>query len=541
MPERGQAVATARPCAGSERRHRAPVYPATVRRAGNVRALSAGKPWRTSKRRHHRQAVPPFDRATVRRVPEAGNRPAPVASRPRLSAIPATVRPWRTPERGQAVATVRPWQPIRQRKPRRLSAIPANIGTPPPSNAAPPVSLSARIPATSNAGKPWQPWRTSNAAGSVRRGDRVPPVSDSGQCRRILPAVCATVGRPPCFRGNRSRLARLISPETRRKRPPLRPPVPDGFAPVPPCRALARPFNAACNAGKDSGQCQRTPPPSNAATVPEASAVRKPSAPDLPPSPETRRKRPPLRPPPVPCPRPSEMRRALCKPFSTVCNAGKDSSQCQRTPRRQSIRRPFDRPATASENGDFCALVFYGKTRNAQFARAKPSRRGGLWYFHAPKHARAGFAAPSVSGSEVATIGKPWRPCAAGSVRQFRPMSAGNRSTVCRLSVYPASRGEHLTRATYPATVRQSPPSETGKDSGNIERGNRSRPVSGSEVATIGKPWRPCAAGSVRQSRAGFRPMSPDSSRRVRNRWPSALLSRQPFASRPPNFAGNVA
>ena len=75
------------------------------------------------------------------------------------------------------------------------------------------------------------------------RGDRVPP--DSGQCRRILPAVCATVGRPACYRGNRSRLARLISPETRRNRPPLRPPVPDGFAPVPPCRAFARPFNAA--------------------------------------------------------------------------------------------------------------------------------------------------------------------------------------------------------------------------------------------------------------------------------------------------------
>ena len=35
------------------------------------------------------------------------------------------------------------------------------------------------------------------------------------------------------------------SPETRRKRPPLRPPAPDGFAPVQPCRALARPFNAA--------------------------------------------------------------------------------------------------------------------------------------------------------------------------------------------------------------------------------------------------------------------------------------------------------
>jgi len=31
----------------------------------------------------------------------------------------------------------------------------------------------------------------------------------------------------------------------RRNCPPLRPPAPDGFAPVPPRRALARPFNAA--------------------------------------------------------------------------------------------------------------------------------------------------------------------------------------------------------------------------------------------------------------------------------------------------------
>ncbi|MBQ3099089.1 MAG: hypothetical protein IJC66_13125, partial [Kiritimatiellae bacterium] len=49
--------------------------------------------------------------------------------------------------------------------------------------------------------------------------------------------------RAPPVSGNRSPPQ---SPETRRNRPPLRFSAPDGFAPVPPCRALARPFYALC-------------------------------------------------------------------------------------------------------------------------------------------------------------------------------------------------------------------------------------------------------------------------------------------------------
>jgi len=45
------------------------------------------------------------------------------------------------------------------------------------------------------------------------------------------------------------------------------------------------------------------------------------------------------RPPSVPCPRPSEMRRAFCKPFSTVCNAGKDSPASPAPP--SASRPPF--------------------------------------------------------------------------------------------------------------------------------------------------------------------------------------------------------
>ena len=97
------------------------------------------------------------------------------------------------------------------------------------------------------------------------RGDRAPrPASGLSAVRprrhhrqavrrSTVPEVCrripATV-RAVCFRSIASRARFRFaarpppSPETRRKRPPLRPPAPDGFAPVPPCRALASPFLA---------------------------------------------------------------------------------------------------------------------------------------------------------------------------------------------------------------------------------------------------------------------------------------------------------
>ena len=105
---------------------------------------------------------------------------------------------------------------------------------------------------------------------------------------------------------------------------------------------------------------------------------------------------------------------------------------------------------------------------------------------------RAGFAAP-VSGSEVATIGTPRRirhhrtrqPLAGSSPR----LSAGNRSTVCRLSAIPATVRRHLrTRAS---------------------RGNRSTVANIERRRNAAQPFD--RAGSVRQSRASRKPSAPDS------------------------------
>ncbi len=167
------------------------------------------------------------------------------------------------------------------------------------------------------------------------------------------------------------------------------------------------------------------------------------------------------------------------------------------------------------------------------------------------------------SAPPVSLSGKPWRPCAApeasglSAVRPFdrwpeagkRPPPSNaappdsppsNASTVrpCRKRP-PVPRQSQAVRAGFPPPSNAPPDSATVRPlAGSVRAAgtprNRSRlsAVRKSPPSNAGKPWRPCAAG--------FRPMSPDSSRRVRNRWPSGLLSRQPFASRPPNFAGNA-
>ena len=202
-------------------------FPPMSANAGSVRA--AGTPRnrsRLSAVRKFRQAV-----ATVCRplpmIPATSNA-ATIGKPSGLSAIPAG-----KPSRRSTVCR-RPLPMIPATVPRPVSGQPS--APRPASDDSGNRSTVATVRACQRFGSRHHRTRAS-------RGDRVPP--DSGQCRRILPAVCATVGRPPCYRGNRSRLARLISPETRRNRPPLRPPAPDGFAPVTPCRALARPFNAA--------------------------------------------------------------------------------------------------------------------------------------------------------------------------------------------------------------------------------------------------------------------------------------------------------
>jgi len=146
---------------------------------------------------------------------------------------------------------------------------------------------------------------------------------------------------------------------------------------------------------------------------------------------------------------------------------------------------------------------------------------------------RAGFAAP-VSGSEVATIGTPRRirhhrtrqPLAGSSPR----LSAGNRSTVCRLSAIPATvRRHHRTRASRGnrSTVA------------NIERRRNAaqpfdrspRPASddsGGQPIRQHKPRRNRsrrAAGFRRTSNAASHPAL-DRKRRPFDRWPEASAVR---------------
>ena len=333
-------------------------------------------------------------------------------------------------------------------------------------------------------------------------------------------------------------------------------------------RAFCKPFSTACNAGKDSpaspapipanrppfkrralvappvsgqavrrstvradsGQCQRAsrPPPSNTPRPGCAAPVYPASRGD--------------RVPPVSdsggqavanigTPRNRSTVRADSGEHRT--RASRPAKTLTENPNRAAgFRRPFDRPATASEKGRFCALVFYGKTGNADFTRAQPSRRGVPWYFHAEKHARAAGFATIGSGNRstvanierAATIGKP-SASLSGDRAPLPACQRFDRSTVRRLSAGKDSPPPSASRAGFrqavatvcrvPLPIRRHRPPVYPASRPPFDRGEH----------------RTRRAGSVR---AGFRPMSADLVRRVRNRWPSALLSPQRFDSRPP-------
>jgi len=88
---------------------------------------------------------------------------------------------------------------------------------------------------------------------------------------------------------------------------------------------------------------------------------------------------------------------------------------------------------------------------------------------------------------------------------------------------------------------KDSPP-----DSGNIKRGQPFAPVSGDRStvpeasASSGKDSGKPSASRHHRTPQGFRPMSPDSARRPFDRWPLALLSRQPFAPVPRRLAATA-
>ena len=119
-----------------------------------------------------------------------------------------------------------------------------------------------------------------------------------------------------------------------RNRPPLRLPAPDGFAPVPPRRALARPFNAA-------GTRARIP-----------ATVRPLAAPVYPAT--VRRRSLPMIPATVcraACQRFREHRNAAgsVRPVSgSEVPASRAASLSGDRPRRRNAAQPFDRPATVA-------------------------------------------------------------------------------------------------------------------------------------------------------------------------------------------------
>ncbi len=231
--------------------------PPSASRAGSVRACQSirqpfnraatiGKPSRRKRTRRHHRKRRPFDRAgSVRRIPANVSERRKRASRPPFdrgehrtrraagSVPPDSGKPWRpfdrappvslsgkpsaTIERAAGFVTIGSGQPFDRagsvppdsgdRAPRPasgLSAIPANIGTPPPSEA----------------------------------GNRSTAPPDS----------------PP-------------SPETRRKRPPLRPPAPDGFAARPAAPRPCKPVSSRLKASASPAPIPASRPPVYPATV----------------------------------------------------------------------------------------------------------------------------------------------------------------------------------------------------------------------------------------------------------------------------------
>ena len=289
------------------------------------------------------------------------------------------------------------------------------------------------------------------------------------------------------------------------------------------------------------------------------------------------------RPPRRPCPRPSETRRAFCKPSAP------------RLQRNQ--RKPSGNPATVRPwrnlSGDRVPVATIERRNlsgNIERGERAPPVSVSTW-----RPWRTSTAAPDSSPPCASLSGKPWRTSNAATVRNRAPVypaTPRNRSTVRQsppsnaATVRPWRTSKRRKRprhhrnagnrapdssATYPppsnaATVRADSVRR------NIERGDRStvrqsfrqavavRPLAAPDSGNIerGKPWRPLAGfvgnaaqpfalpacqrfdraatypASRRDRRQGFRPMSPDSARRPFNRWPLALLSRQSFDPRPP-------
>jgi len=343
--------------------------------------------------------------------------------------------------------------------------------------------------------------------------------------------VCATVGRPPCYRRNGSILARLFraenalasrgdrvprpgcaAPWLRASRPP-----PSNAAPIPasrPPRCQSRAgFRRPCAASRFRPVGGSTAPPDS------GNGSRRPLS-------IYRKPRPGCARPgcaALVAPRPGCAiieRRALVAPWlrrRIPANIG--------TPPPSASRPPFDR----SRPG--CALVappvrHHRRKRGVNARRcvrprrtdSRPSRRA------APLQAR--FKPPESVRQSRADSGKP-------SAALVAPPPSNTPRPGCALVAPPWLRASRppLSNAApwlrrpgcaapvYPATVRRvpRPACQRFRRTSERRRHRKRRPFD--------------RAGSVR---AGFRPMSADLVHRVRNRWPSALLSPQRFDSRPP-------